>query len=67
MSDAFREVVEKILETPELWEGRAGAGAGANRKGGWIGRDEGKMPGNIDLGRDGDGVGGAEGGGACGC
>ena len=51
--EAFQEVVEKILDTPELWApvtpGRTDGGGG-------------EMPGTIDLGRT-----DAEGGGGCSC
>ena len=49
--EAFREVVEKILDTPELWapitpaKGKSGTG-------------EGTMPGNIDLSKTHDNQGG---------
>jgi Ras-related protein Rab-18 len=46
VNEAFQEVVEKILDTPELWEpitpdvkGRGGV-----------------IPGNIDLGKEDDGM-----------
>jgi Ras-related protein Rab-18 len=61
--EAFTEVVEKIMETPELWapvtperKGAVGRGGG----GGW------EMPGTIDLGKTGDSDGGGEAGG-CQC
>lgn len=63
--DAFRNVVERIIDTPELWEssktkarGKDGAG------GGNAGSGSGSMPGNIDLSAS-SGGGVDEGG--CGC
>ena len=63
--DAFRNVVERIIDTPELWEssktkarGKDGAG------GGNAGSGRGSMPGNIDLSAS-SGGGVDEGG--CGC
>ena len=64
VQEAFRDVVERIIDTPELWQsagarkssraGAAGVGAGAG------GQD---MPGSIDLRQEPEE---AEGGG-CGC
>jgi Ras-related protein Rab-18 len=49
--EAFQEVVEKILDTPELW-------APANSAVGKTGAGDGSMPGGIDLGKAPDDQGG---------
>ncbi len=61
VQEAFRDVVERIIDTPELWQSAAarksksgGAGAGAGSQ---------DMPGSIDLRQEPEE---AEGGG-CGC
>ncbi|KZT03017.1 ras-domain-containing protein [Laetiporus sulphureus 93-53] len=49
VKQAFQEVVEKIMDTPELWETtaprRRGTGAGGSGRAG----NEGDMPGSIEL------------------
>ncbi|PSR71356.1 hypothetical protein EW026_g812 [Hermanssonia centrifuga] len=65
VSEAFREVVMKIIDTPELWasasdKARTGIGAGASKPGR---STSGAMPGTINLD---DGQYDAEGGG-CSC
>ena len=67
VQEAFRDVVERIMDTPELWQSSAGArkgggGGGASKSGGGGGRSE-DMPGSIDLRQEPDE---AEGGG-CSC
>ena len=64
VQDAFRDVVERILDTPELWQA---AGAGGRKTGG-AGASAGagagdNMPGSINLSQEPDE---AEGGG-CSC
>lgn len=61
--EAFQEVVEKILDTPELW-----AAAGQKRGtglGGANGSAQGSMPGSINLSETQDGEGSSGGGCAC--
>jgi len=59
--EAFRTVVERIIDTPELWGAAANkAGAKSTRP---VAEAEGTMPGMIDLTHDGQG---GQGGG-CGC
>ncbi|OSD00417.1 ras-domain-containing protein [Trametes coccinea BRFM310] len=65
VEEAFRDVVERILDTPELWQSGSRPGAG-NRSAGGARRnrdDEDDMPGSIDLRQEPDE---AEGGG-CSC
>ena len=64
VQEAFRDVVERIMDTPELWQSSSGArkGGGASKSGGGGGRSE-DMPGSIDLRQEPDE---AEGGG-CSC
>ncbi|CDO68525.1 hypothetical protein BN946_scf184998.g22 [Trametes cinnabarina] len=66
VEEAFRDVVERIIDTPELWQtsssrprvgGRSGGGARRDRD------DDDDMPGSIDLSQEPDN---AEGGG-CAC
>ena len=59
VKEAFREVVERILDTPELWQTNAVARKNSGQGGG--SRDG--MPGSIDLSKEPDE---AEGGG-CSC
>lgn len=63
VEDAFRDVVARIIDTPELWQAapRAGAGAGKASARRDPGNDD--MPGSIDLHQEQDE---AEGGG-CAC
>ncbi|KAH9939637.1 ras-domain-containing protein [Epithele typhae] len=65
VADAFRDVVERILDTPELWAApglaRKGSSAGAGRNA--TAAAERAMPGSIDLSKEPDE---AEGGG-CAC
>lgn len=63
VEDAFRDVVARIIDTPELWQAapRAGAGAGKASARRDSGNDD--MPGSIDLHQEQDE---AEGGG-CAC
>ncbi|KAG5641005.1 hypothetical protein DXG03_006388 [Asterophora parasitica] len=44
VNEAFQEVVEKILDTPELWEGVKGSGGGQN-----TGNGRGGMPGGVQI------------------
>ncbi|KAH9895940.1 ras-domain-containing protein [Cubamyces lactineus] len=62
VQDAFRDVVDRIIDTPELWQAAPGSRAGASRS---ARRDSGndEMPGSIDLRQEPDE---AEGGG-CAC
>lgn len=63
VQEAFRDVVERIIDTPELWQAaaaRRGSKAGAGSSAGAGGQD---MPGSIDLRQEPEE---AEGGG-CGC
>ncbi|OBZ73002.1 Ras-related protein Rab-18 [Grifola frondosa] len=60
--EAFQEVVERILDTPELWASPAATGRGASGK---DRRQDGGMPGSINLSQPHDEVDGADGG--CGC
>ena len=57
VQDAFRDVVERILDTPELWQTGAARGKGA-RSGtgaaGATGSRDADMPGGIDLSKDAD-------------
>ncbi|KAI0776940.1 ras-domain-containing protein [Trametes elegans] len=65
VQDAFRDVVARILDTPELWQAaprRSGTGTGVGA--GARARDNDDMPGSIDLRQEPDE---AEGGGACAC
>ncbi|KAH9849121.1 ras-domain-containing protein [Lenzites betulinus] len=51
VEDAFRDVVARIIDTPELWQAGGRPGTGAGRAGGPRRRDSGNddMPGSIDL------------------
>ena len=65
VQEAFRDVVERIIDTPELWQATAArrgskAGGGSGAGAGAAGQD---MPGSIDLRQEPEE---AEGGG-CGC
>lgn len=62
VEDAFRDVVARIIDTPELWQAAPRAGAAKSSSGR---RDSGNddMPGSIDLHQEQDD---AEGGG-CSC
>ena len=60
VQDAFRDVVERILDTPELWQA---AGPGRKGTGSANARSSQDMPGSIDLSKEPDE---AEGGG-CSC
>ena len=48
VQDAFRDVVDRIIDTPELWQAGSGSRPGASRS---ARRDSGndEMPGSIDL------------------
>ena len=60
VQEAFRDVVERILDTPELWQ----ASGGVRKSNSGAGRRSGEdMPGSIDLSKEPDE---AEGGG-CSC
>ncbi|OCH84985.1 ras-domain-containing protein [Obba rivulosa] len=61
VDEAFQDVVEKILDTPELWAPVAGS-KGARRPGA-AGAAESSMPGSISLTEGGSGA--AEGGCSC--
>lgn len=68
--EAFQEVVEKIIDTPELWEASSAKGsrAGVKGKGGAAaGTADGRMPGTIliDEGEGEDGSANAAGGCSC--
>lgn len=65
MRDAFRNVVEQILDTPELWDNNSSGGKAVAKSGKGRGVER-TMPGNIDL-RDEGGAGGQEGEGGCMC
>ncbi|KAF8151677.1 ras family-domain-containing protein [Crassisporium funariophilum] len=60
--ETFQEVVEKIIDTPELWEGSAGVGRGHNTGGGGGG-----MPGGVQVVGLKDDQGQRQDGGACAC
>jgi len=47
VNEAFQEVVEKILDTPELWEGAGGRGTTGGRQDTANGR--GGMPGGVQV------------------
>ena len=49
VSEAFKEVAEKILETPELWAPAAGQSTGGSAGGNRTRANDDFMPGNIDL------------------
>lgn len=59
VSQAFQEVVENILDTPELWD------AGNGSQGHGTGGGGGGMPGGVQVVGLGDGDGQGQGG--CGC
>jgi Ras-related protein Rab-18 len=61
--EAFLEVVEKILDTPELWNSSSGAGKGQRTDGGRGGMPGGVQTVDLGKGRDADG----EEGGGCAC
>lgn len=61
VEDAFRDVVARIIDTPELWQAAPRAGAGKSSARRDSGNDD--MPGSIDLHQEQDE---AEGGG-CAC
>ncbi|KAI0919836.1 hypothetical protein AcW1_003016 [Taiwanofungus camphoratus] len=63
VSEAFQEVVEKILDTPELWApiGQKGMGMGATAT-----SADGGMPGSINLG-DSQNAADTQNSGGCGC
>lgn len=44
VNEAFQEVVERILDTPELWDGVAGKSSGQGTSGG-----RGGMPGGVQV------------------
>ena len=57
VQDAFRDVVERILDTPELWQTGAARGKGtrsATGAAGATGSRDADMPGGIDLSKDAD-------------
>ncbi|CAK5263347.1 unnamed protein product [Mycena citricolor] len=58
VKEAFTEVVERIMDIPELWEAAPGVGAGAAAKS----SSGGQMPGGVNLSEGGD-----QGGGGCSC
>lgn len=63
--EAFQEVVEKILDTPELWAATSGGDKGGKGVG-LVAKKSGEgngMPGSIDLSQDQK----AEEGGGCAC
>ncbi|KAM5541637.1 hypothetical protein V8D89_004827 [Ganoderma adspersum] len=60
VQEAFRDVVERIIDTPELWQS---AGARKSSRSGAVGATSQDMPGSIDLRQEPEE---AEGGG-CGC
>ncbi|EJD52499.1 ras-domain-containing protein [Auricularia subglabra TFB-10046 SS5] len=60
--EAFVEMVEKILDTPELWQPGGGARVGASAAAGNQTQSQ-TMPGGISLDRDG----GQDAGAGCGC
>lgn len=45
VNEAFQEVVEQILETPELWDGVAGRSGGGQKTSG----GRGGMPGGVQV------------------
>ena len=49
VSEAFKEVAEKILETPELWAPGTGQGTGGSAGGNRTRENDDSMPGNINL------------------
>ena len=49
VSEAFKEVAEKILETPELWAPATGQSTGGSAGGNGTRANDDFMPGNIDL------------------
>ena len=62
--EAFRNVVEQIIDTPELWGNAAKSGGGASgRKAATSAAANQTMPGTIDLNGDGS----DDQGGGCGC
>ena len=61
--EAFRSVVEQIIDTPELWGNAAKSGGGASGRKAPAAASNQTMPGTIDL--SGDGA--DEQGGGCGC
>jgi len=58
VKEAFTEVVERIMDIPELWDSAAGVGAAAKASGG-------QMPGggNVNLAEESE----QDGGGGCSC
>ncbi|TBU37444.1 ras-domain-containing protein [Dichomitus squalens] len=63
VQEAFRDVVERIMDTPELWQTSAARKGGSGKPGGASGGRGEDMPGSIDLRQEPDE---AEGGG-CSC
>ena len=61
--EAFRSVVEQIIDTPELWGNAVKSGCGASGRKAPAAASNQTMPGTIDL--SGDGA--DEQGGGCGC
>ena len=53
VSEAFKEVAEKILETPELWAPLTGQPTGGSTGGNRTRANDDFMPGNINLNSDG--------------
>lgn len=49
VSEAFKEVAEKIIDTPELWAPVAGQPAGGSASGNRTRANDDSMPGNINL------------------
>lgn len=62
--EAFRNVVEQIIDTPELWGNAAKSGGGASGRKAPAAVSNQTMPGTIDLSGDSEGE---QGGGGCGC
>ena len=49
VSEAFKEVAEKILDTPELWAPATGQQAGGSTGGNRTRTNDDSMPGSINL------------------